>query len=156
MWGMATDSAKQEMVGSFKIRLDDRGRLAVPNSFRAMLKGGDFVLTAHPHDCLSIYSAERFDGIRAQFAERPNLKYFDSHMEELVLGSAEPLQLDSAGRFLINGALRDYAKIDRDVRVFHLPDSMRLWSSERWDQRHALMMAKLQDEDLSSWQNLRL
>lgn len=145
-------------TGSAKVRLDERGRLAVPNRFRDGLRhASGFVLTAHPHACLVIYSTARFADIRRQFAERPNLAYFDAHLEELIIGSAEELQLDSAERFLINPQLRDYAGIGRDIRMFSLPDAIRVWSEERWEQKHSLMMARLQDEEFSAtWQDLRI
>ena len=146
-----------EQIGAAKLRLDDRGRVAIPKNSRALLcqKSG-FVLTAHPHGCLVIYTNARFENIQQQFQSRSNMSYFDSHLEELILGSAEPLLPDSAERFLIGGHLRDYAAIQRDIRMFHLPDCVRLWSEERWGQRHALMTARLQDEGFSSWQDLRL
>ncbi len=149
---------KELQVGAAKVRLDDRGRLAVPNRFRDILRNsGDFVLTSHPHGCLAVYSIARFDSISAQFRERSNMSYFDSHLEELVIGSAEKLLLDSADRFLIGGHLRTYAAIERDVRLFNLPDTMRIWGEERWEQKHALMMARLQDADMTTtWKELRL
>ncbi|MGI9306638.1 MAG: division/cell wall cluster transcriptional repressor MraZ [Gammaproteobacteria bacterium] len=145
-------------TGASKLRLDERGRLAVPKSFRHMLSGeAEFILTAHPHGCLAIYGAARFADIREQMGGRGNLSYFDSHLEELVLGSAEALQLDSAERFLIGAHLRNHAGIGRDIRLFNLPDSVRLWSEERWTQKHALLTARLQDAELSeTWQTLRL
>ena len=151
------DKYLQKTGGANKVRLDDRGRLAVPNRLRDILADGDFVLTAHPHACLAVYSEPRFAEIEKQFTERGNLAYFDSHLEEIVIGSAEKLQLDSAGRFLISGHLRDYAGIDRDILLFNLQHAMRLWSEERWRQKQTLMMARLQDKELSPlWGELRL
>jgi len=145
-------------LGAAKIRLDDRGRLAVPNRLRQSFRGKDgFVLTAHPHGCLVIYTPERFQEVCAQIRERPNMSYFDGHLEELIIGCAEELSLDSADRFLISGHLRAHAGIARDVRLFGLHDSTRIWSEEQWEQKHALMIARLQDEEFSkTWQTLRL
>lgn len=144
------------IAGAAKVRLDERGRIAAPKNLREFLRAPS-VLTGHPHGCLSVYSAERFAEIREQFQSHSNLGYLDSHLEEIVLGCAEILQLDAADRFLISGHLRDSAGIDRDARLFRLTDSIRIWSEERWKQRNELMTARLQDEGFSStWKELRL
>lgn len=156
--GKLWDMEKTDQFGAAQLRLDERGRLAVPKNLRTLLCGREaFILTAHPHGCLSVYDEARFDEIRRQITERPNTAYFDSHLEELILGFAEPLQIDAVGRFLIGGHLRTYARIERDLRLFRLPGSVRIWSEERWAQRQALMTARLQDEKFSAtWQDLRL
>ena len=161
MWGKVVNYGIMDVnayAGAAKARLDERGRLAIPARFREWMCGrGDCYLTAHPHDCLAIYGAERFAQICKQLQERPNMSYFDSHLEELVLGNAEKVQVDSADRFLISPILRDYAGVKRDVRLFGLADTVRLWSGERWEQKHTLMMARLQDAaPASNWQDLRL
>lgn len=148
---------KSNYVGAAKLRLDERGRLAVPKNLRGALSESEFVLTAHPHGCLVIYGEKRFGAICQRLQSRPNTSYFDAHMEEIIIGSAETLQLDAADRFLIGGHLRNYAGIGRDVRLFNLSDSVRVWSEERWEQKHALITARLQDEGFSeSWRDLRL
>ncbi|MGI9298677.1 MAG: hypothetical protein ACR2QC_12390, partial [Gammaproteobacteria bacterium] len=102
-------------------------------------------------------TAAHFAEITAKLRARPNTGYFDSLLEEIVFGGAETLQLDAADRFLIGGHLRTDAAIERDARLFHLPDSIRIWGEERWKQRHALMTARLQDEEFSAtWRDLRL
>lgn len=149
---------KSIYTGAAKLRIDERGRLAVPKQMRQILsEAGGFILTAHPHGCLAIYNQERFGAISEELQARSNLSYFDAHLEELVVGSAETLQLDAAERFLIGPHLRDHAGIGREVRLFNLPDSVRLWSEERWAQKHALMTARLQDQEFSeTWRKLRL
>ena len=107
------------MTGSDKIRVDDKGRLAFPSRFRDCLQsGGNWYLTGHPHGCLALYSEARFQKIVKHFEESPNMSYFDSHLEEVIVGSAEFMQLDSAGRILIPNHLRERAVIKRDVLLF--------------------------------------
>lgn len=143
--------------GAGKIRLDDRGRIAVPKQFRDILQENS-VITGHPHGCLAVYTAARFAEIKAKLAALTNtLGYFDSLLEETVVGSAELLHLDSADRFLIGGFLRDSAGIRRDALLFPLSGSVRIWSEERWKQRRELLNARLQDRELSAaWRDLPL
>ncbi|WOV91195.1 MAG: hypothetical protein R1F54_00540 [Candidatus Zeuxoniibacter abyssi] len=146
------------MTGSDKIRVDDKGRLAFPSRFRDCLQsGGNWYLTGHPHGCLALYSEARFQKIVKHFEESPNMSYFDSHLEEVIVGSAEFMQLDSAGRILIPNHLRERAVIKRDVLLFVMSGRMRIWDEERWEQRNQVMEARLQDEEFSQqWRNLNI
>ena len=84
-----------------------------PSRFRDCLQsGGNWYLTGHPHGCLALYSEARFQKIVKHFEESPNMSYFDSHLEEVIVGSAEFMQLDSAGRILIPNHLRERAVIN--------------------------------------------
>ena len=144
--------------GSDKIRIDEKGRLAFPNRFRECLQsGGNWYLTSHPHGCLALYNEERFQQIVDHFRKTPNTSYFDSHMEEVLIGSAETVQLDSSGRILIHNHLRERAKIKRDILLFVFDERMRIWDEERWEQRNQDMEKRMKDEEFSlQWRNLNL
>ncbi len=146
-----------KLTGAGKVRLDDRGRVAVPKQFRDVLRAPS-VITGHPHGCLAIYTMPRFNEIKTKLETLRNAAgYFDSLLEEMVIGAAEQLQLDSADRFLIGGYLRDTAGIRRDALIFCLSDSVRVWGEERWKQRRELLNARLQDKDLSPvWKDVQL
>ena len=146
------------MTGSDKIRVDDKGRLAFPSRFRDCLQsGGNWYLTGHPQRLFGLVFRSAFSKIVKHFEESPNMSYFDSHLEEVIVGSAEFMQLDSAGRILIPNHLRERAVIKRDVLLFVMSGRMRIWDEERWEQRNQVMEARLQDEEFSQqWRNLNI
>ena len=122
------------ICGSAKIRMDDRGRLALPNRFRdyvAAMKNA--YLTAHPHGCLALYTGEDFERIVGQFEQMSKLPVYNSHIEEVIVGCAEEVRPDSAGRILISTALRARARIERDTLLFVMNGRMRIWAEERWN-----------------------
>ena len=147
-------------TGSAKVKTDDRGRLAIPTRMRDdLLSAGDneWILTANPHQCLSLYAPKQFNIIKREFSKLANVGFMESHMEELIIGSAEPVILDNAGRILIPNALRTFADIKRDVLLFSVANSVRIWDHERWEQRQVLVLSRLQDEGLSEpWKTLRI
>ncbi len=147
------------ICGSAKIRLDDKGRLALPSRFREHIQGLDGAyLTAHPHGCLALYSRAQFEEIVAQFEAAPKLPFFASHIEEVVVGCAEPLRLDTAGRVHLNPSLRTRARMERDVLLFVMNGRVRFWAEERWEQRHQVLEARLQDEGFSEelWRGVKI
>lgn len=147
------------ICGSAKIRMDDRGRLALPNRFRDYVQAMDGAyLTAHPHGCLALYSREKFEDIVAQFERMSKMPFFNSLIEEMMVGCAEEVKLDSAARIQISNSLRARARIERDALMFVMNGRMRIWAEERWEQRHQVLETRLQDDGFSEelWRDLKI
>lgn len=144
--------------GSAKVRIDDKGRGAIPTLFRDFLASDKrLILTFHPHGCLVLYPGERFDAVERQIVEMGNVGYLDAHLEEILIGCAEQVSLDGAGRLMFHSHLRERANLRRDALLFGVGDSIRIWDEERWEQRHLMLLARLQDEGLSEpWRKLRI
>jgi MraZ protein len=107
--------------GASQINLDAKGRMAVPTRLRDPLTQGGtvgVVLTAHPDGCLLLYPLPAWEPVRAQVMAFPSTNQQASLWKRLLIGFAEELALDGAGRLLISPELRTYARIDKrgDVR----------------------------------------
>lgn len=146
------------MTGSAKVRIDEKGRLAIPHRFREAFAGGSgLVLTLHPHDHLVLYTHSRFQQIREDMLKMPNIGYHESHLQEKIIGCAEEVNLDSAGRIMVQSNLRARAKIERDVLFFGIGEKIHIWDEKAWSQRDAVVLSHLQDGGLSEqWQNLKI
>jgi len=153
------------MTGAAKVRLDDKGRLALPNRYRDALAAGDsgdsvaagLVLTMHPHKHLALYTERAFAALRDQVLSLPNLAYEAAHLQELIVGCAESAALDSAGRISVSGALRARAGIGRDALLFGVGEKIHIWDEQAWEQRDLLLRARLQDAELSEqWRALKI
>jgi len=57
-------------IGEYNHNLDDKGRLAIPAKFRAILKKGA-VVTKGLDNCLFLYSKEQFAKIAAHLGALP-------------------------------------------------------------------------------------
>ena len=103
--------------------LDDKARLIVPKRFLERLPAieADFVLTASPDGCLLLLDRQSFEDLTRDIGgsvleqdARPR------DLRRLLLGHAEDVRPDKAGRILIPEALRQYlglGKEDREVVV---------------------------------------
>ena len=83
-------------TGAAKIKLDERGRLAVPTRFRAAMSGGEWVQTGHPHGCLYFARARDWKKIAEGIGAHGSLGYSDGHLEETI--AATPSRLRSIRR----------------------------------------------------------
>jgi MraZ protein len=61
----------------------------------------------------------------------------------MIVGQADVLSLDSAGRLLVNAVLRKFARLEKEVILVGQGSHFELWDEAAWDQQ----MEKLMDVD---------
>jgi MraZ protein len=121
--------------GATQVNLDAKGRMAVPTRARDPLTAGGtvkLVLTAHPHGCLLLFPMPAWEPIRAQVMSFPSTNPHASLWKRLLVGFAEEVEPDGAGRLLISPELRDYAKITRPVMFVGQGSHFEIWDLESW------------------------
>ena len=124
--------------GATQINLDAKGRMAVPTRTRDPLTQGGtvkLVLTAHPDGCLLLYPAPAWEPIRAQVMSVPSLDRQFSVWKRLLVGFAQDVEVDAAGRLLVPPELRDFARITRQVMFVGQGSHYEIWDLELWNQQ---------------------
>ena len=127
--------------GASEISLDAKGRLAVPTRYReAILAQGEgrVVVTAHPHRCLLLYPAASWEPIaRKVMSAGSGLNPQAAAFQQILVGHADEVEMDSAGRILIAPTLRRMSGIDREVIMFGQGDFFKLWQPAAWEKQFA-------------------
>ena len=121
--------------GATALNLDAKGRLAVPARHRDALTvqaGGRLVLTAHPHRCLLLYPQSAWEPIQQKVMSLPSLDKQASLLQRLLVGFAEDIELDGAGRVLVSPVLREFATLEKQVMLVGQGTHFELWSMEGW------------------------
>jgi MraZ protein len=122
--------------GASVLSLDAKGRLGVPARYRDALTercAGNLVLTPHPHRCLLIYPAPDWEPIRKQILDvKGTMNMAAATLQRLLVGNALDEVMDANGRVLITQELRDWARLDKQVRLMGLGSHFELWSEEVW------------------------
>jgi MraZ protein len=122
--------------GATQINLDAKGRMAVPTRSRDPLTAGGtvkLVLTAHPEGCLLLYPQPAWEPIRARVMSFPSLDRQLNAWKRLLVGFAEEVELDSAGRLLLSPELRSYAHIEKHVMFVGQGSHFEIWDLEAWN-----------------------
>jgi MraZ protein len=138
--------------GSAPARIDDKGRLKVPTSFRTVIQdqqGPDVFVTSLTGECVRIYPISVWLEIERKLSNIPDnhparLKFLDR-----VNYYGQTSELDGQGRIVISAHLRESASIVGDVRVFGRIAYLEVWNDERFVQ-------KLQREPWTDEDGLRL
>ena len=126
-------------TGSTPMALDGKGRLAIPARLRERLAGicgGHLVLTADPTSgCLLLYPYPEWEKIAAKLNALPSLDPIAKELKRLVIGSAEEVEPDGAGRILIPPMLRRFAKLEKSVALVGQGEKFELWDDASWQGR---------------------
>jgi transcriptional regulator MraZ len=131
--------------GAVQLNLDAKGRMAIPARHRDALMHaaeGRLVLTAHPHRCLLLYPAPAWEPIRAKILAAPSLEAQSAMVRRLLVGFAEDLEMDAAGRILISPSLRQYAGLDKEVWLVGQGNGFELWSDAGWKAQQEAIFAQ--------------
>ena len=121
--------------GATNLSMDAKGRLVVPAKHRDALFAqceGDIVLTAHPHSCLLLYPKPAWEPIQAKIMALSSFDEQLSSLQRLLVGHAEDLALDNAGRMLVSPVLREFAGFEKDVMLVGQGSHFELWNMEAW------------------------
>lgn len=121
--------------GNAPARIDDKGRLKVPNAFRSLLEskyGRELFLTSLTGEYVRIYPMPVWLEIEEKLGQMPSthpsrLRYLDR-----VNYFGQVGELDTQGRVLIPVRLRDAATMDGDVDVLGQYNYLDVWNHERF------------------------
>ena len=142
--GSGHETGAPQFRGVTELVLDAKGRLAIPARYRdAIVDGGErrLVLTADPDRCLLVYPLAAWAPIQAR---RMALSSFDSRirgLQRLLVGHADDVEIDAAGRILVPPALRRYASLDRRAVLVGQGRKFELWDDASWAARTAQAIA---------------
>lgn len=122
--------------GSSQLALDGKGRFSIPAKYRERLmalSGGQLMMTADPtQGCLLLYPLPEWELVERQINALPGMDPMSRQLKMLVVGSAEELEMDSAGRVLVPPMLRKYARLEKDVVLVGQDKKFALWSEAAW------------------------
>ena len=121
--------------GAAQLNLDSKGRLAIPARHRDMLLvqcSGHIVLTADADGCVLLYPQPEWQPIRDKLLKLSSLNPRIRALQRRLIGYAEEVDMDAAGRVLVSPALRDYAALDKRVMLIGQGNKFELWDEAKW------------------------
>jgi MraZ protein len=134
--------------GNHAARIDDKGRLKIPNAFRALIEerhGTELFVTSLTGEYVRIFPMPVWLELEKRVAEAPAhpslLKFLDR-----VNYYGQAAEIDGQGRVLIHPRLRQSAGMSGDVDVFGHFKYLEVWNHERFEAK--LNREPFTDEDL--------
>jgi MraZ protein len=120
-------------LGSHLHQLDEKGRLALPASFRRAAGGDGFVLIHAYEPALFLYPAAAWAGVEERLSE---LLRRQPDARRKVLGltaNAVEVNPDKQGRILIPERLQRAAQLEAEALVVGVLDKIEIWNPELFE-----------------------
>ncbi len=121
--------------GNAPAKIDDRGRLKVPSSFRAFIQqeyGRELFVTSLTGDSVRVYPMAVWLEIEARLAKMPSTLPVRMKFLDRVNFFGAVAELDEQGRVLIQPRLRDSALMSGEVDVLGQQNFLEVWNHERF------------------------
>ena len=121
--------------GNSPARIDDKGRLKVPNTFRSLLEGKygrELFLTSLSGEFVRVYPMPVWLEIEQRLGEMPSTHPSKLRFLDRVNYFGQAAELDAQGRVLIPVRLRDAATMTGDVDVLGQVTYLDVWNHDRF------------------------
>jgi MraZ protein len=124
--------------GHEQARIDDKGRLKVPNVFRSLLEskyGRELFLTSLTGEYVRLYPMPVWLEIEEKLGKMPSTHPSRLRFLDRVNFFGQAVDLDTQGRVLIPARLRETAAIAGDVDVLGQYNYLDTWNHDRLQAR---------------------
>lgn len=121
--------------GNAPARIDDKGRLKVPNTFRSVLEskyGRELFLTSVSGEYVRIYPMPVWLEIEQKLGSMPSTHPSRVRFLDRVNYFGQAAELDGQGRVIIPVRLRDAATMTGDVDILGQVTCLDVWNHERF------------------------
>lgn len=126
------------LMGHAPATVDDKGRLKVPANFRKLIEekyGSECFITSQDGQCALVYPLAVWYEIQARLAKVPSASMAKAKLLERVNYFGQVGSMDTQGRLLVPGVLRNVAQVSGDVVVIGNGDHLIVWNEERIQKR---------------------
>ena len=116
--------------GNLPAKMDPKGRLKVPASFRKLIDenyGNRVFITSLNGDCVRIYPFPVWEEIEEQFSAPPTMNPVKMKFMDMTNYWGQEAEVDGQGRVLIHQHLRSAAKINAEVAVMGRITYLEIW-----------------------------
>lgn len=124
--------------GNHPARIDDKGRLKVPNSFRSLVEaqwGAELFVTSVTGEFVRVYPMAVWLEIERKLAEVPSTHPSKLRFLDRVNFFGQAVTMDRQGRVLVPQLLRESAAMVGEVSVLGLQNHLAVWNLKRLQDR---------------------
>ncbi len=136
--------------GVTNVKLDAKGRMAIPMRYRERLQAGghgQLVVTVDRDHCLLLYTLPEWEEIERKLVKLPSFNPQARRLQRLLVGHATELEMDSNGRVLLPQPLREFAGIDRAAVMIGQGNKFEIWDEQKWNERRDAWLEEGADEE---------
>ncbi|WGW03360.1 division/cell wall cluster transcriptional repressor MraZ [Tropicibacter oceani] len=139
-------------------KVDGKGRVSIPASFRRVLEAGDpnwtdglspelvIVYGDHRRKYLEVYTMEAIEEVDDKIAALPRGSVERRMLERLFNGQSMPTTVDDTGRIVLPAKLRQKIDIEGEAFFIASGDTFQVWKPETYEQEELAKTEEWLDE----------
>lgn len=120
------------LLGSFTHKLDSKGRMVLPARFREEMGSSVIATMGINRRHIAIRSAKEWQIFDARLKAAYENNSSMGAVRTVLLGYANSIDIDSAGRILVPQELRNRLTIGFEVSIIGSGDHIQIWDSGEW------------------------
>ena len=124
--------------GNHPARIDDKGRIKVPNGFRTLIEqqyGSELFVTSVTGEYVRLYPLAVWLEVERKLAEVPSTNPSKLRFLDRVNFFGQPVAMDKQGRVVVPQLLRESAAMAGEVSVLGLQNHLAVWNQKRLSER---------------------
>ena len=119
-------------MGEYNHSIDAKGRIIVPSKFREQL-GDRFVVSKGLDRCLWVFPKDEWELFSSKLRSLPTERKDARKLVRFFMSGAIEVDTDKQGRVLLSQALREHAKLDKDVVLTGMANRVEIWDKKTWE-----------------------
>jgi MraZ protein len=135
--------------GNALAKVDDKGRLKVPSTFRAVLEpkfGREYFVTSLRGESIRVYPMETWLEVEARLARASSMNPAVIRFKNAVNYYGQTASMDAQGRILLHPLVRERAEAHGEVAVLGQQEFLEVWNHAKFEA--GLVDDPLTDDDL--------
>lgn len=133
------------LFGQVNNKLDDKNRLSFPKKFRKEL-GDNLIITRNMEGSLLVVSKSRYKTLLEGTENKPFILKEARELQRFLFGSAEEVELDEKGRFILPEHLKVYSGINSEAVFVGVFNRVEIWNKKHWDEYNKTHLVKNIDQ----------
>lgn len=120
--------------GNYAAKIDDKGRLKIPNAFRALVEkahGTELFVTSLTGECVRVYPMPVWLALEERISRAPSTHPARTRFLDRVNYFGQTAEVDAQGRVVIHQRLRESAGMSGEVDVLGAVDHLDVWNHDR-------------------------
>lgn len=120
-------------IGEYTHTLDEKNRVSLPSKFRKEI-GKKMVATRGLDNCLFIYEWSEWQKIAEKLTDLGMAQSDRRSLNRFLLASAQEVEVDNVGRFLIPEYLREFAGLKGKAVFAGVGNRLEIWNEKSWNE----------------------
>ena len=120
--------------GNYAAKIDDKGRLKIPNAFRGLVEkahGSELFVTSLTGESVRVYPMPVWLALEERMSRAPSTHPARTRFLDRVNYFGQTAEVDAQGRVVIHQRLRESAGMTGEVDVLGAVDHLDVWNHDR-------------------------